>query len=140
MRDGHFHGQCLESVIGNAQLVRVARGEDRKAGIDLDYIAQRIELPALDDGLDARGSLRERQLVADRIIDAGRRRRVGLVQARLTRRVAAMMGSRLIGSGGSCFILSSAFANSSRTSPPIVAAIERRSAPFLLSQKVLTIT
>ena len=81
--NGGFHRQLCVVVVGNAQLVGVAHREDRKSGVDVDDVAQGVELPAFENRLDAGLGLGQRRLIGDRIV-SGRDGRLVVVQARRT--------------------------------------------------------
>lgn len=84
VRDGGFHRQFRIVVVGDAQLMGVAHREHRESGIDVDDVAQGIELPALEDGLDAGPGLGQRRLIGDRIVSGRRDGCLVAVQARRT--------------------------------------------------------
>src|SRR5258708_38621151 len=68
MRNGDLHREDLEAVVGDAQLVRFAGCEHRQPGVDLDNVAQRVELPALNNGPDTCLCLHQCRLITDRVV------------------------------------------------------------------------
>ena len=133
VRNGDFGGERRVVVICDPQLMAVAHCEDRESGVDVDDVAQGVELTSLQDRLDAGLGLGQRRLVGNGIVSARGDGRLDGIQARRTWRAAASSTAR-IGSGGSFFIRSSAPEKSARTSRPMDAATDFLSAPFMPSQ------